>query len=78
MTDDRGDLDLTKVIDDSNELIAQLRYKLKAKCDEVLKLRKQLDYEKEEHQLTELKYNKLKDAIDTEINNRLNTVRKGV
>lgn len=78
MTDDRGDLDLTKVIDDSNQLIAQLRYKLKAKCDEVLKLRKQLDYEKEEHQLTELKYNKLKDAIDTEINNRLNTVRKGV
>ena len=78
MTDDRGDLDLTKVIDDSNQLITQLRYKLKAKCDEVLKLRKQLDYEKEEHQLTELKYNKLKDAIDTEINNRLNTVRKGV
>lgn len=78
MTDDRGDLDLTKVIDDSNQLITQLRYKLKAKCDEVLKLRKQLDYEKEEHQLTELKYNKLKDAIDTEINNRLNIVRKGV
>ena len=78
MKDDRGDLDLTKVIDDSNQLIAQLRYKLKAKCDEVLKLRKQLDYEKEEHQLTELKYNKLKDAIDTEINNRLNTVRKGI
>ena len=78
MKDDRGDLDLTKVIDDSNQLITELRYKLKAKCDEVLKLRKQLDYEKEEHQLTELKYNKLKDAIDTEINNRLNTVRKGV
>lgn len=78
MKDDRGDLDLTKIIDDSNQLIAQLRYKLKAKCDEVLKLRKQLDYEIEEHQLTELKYNKLKDAIDTEINNRLNTVRKGV
>lgn len=78
MKDDRGDLDLTKVIDDSNQLITELRYKLKAKCDEVLKLRKQLDYEKEEHQLTELKYNKLKDAIDTEINNRLNTIRKGV
>jgi hypothetical protein len=39
-------------------LIVELREKLRKSLDEVLKLRKNLDLEKEEHQLTQLKYEK--------------------
>ena len=41
-------------------------------------LRKDLDLEREEHQLTVLKYNKLKDAITLEIDNKLNKARGAV
>jgi hypothetical protein len=45
-------------------LIVELREKLRKSLDEVLKLRKNLDLEKEEHQLTQLKYEKMKDNLD--------------
>tara|TARA_R100001440_G_scaffold13691_1_gene23608 strand:+ start:757 stop:996 length:240 start_codon:yes stop_codon:yes gene_type:complete len=72
MKDDRGEHDLTKVIDDCHSLVDELRTKLKEKCNEVLDLRKQLDYAQEQTQLAELKYDKLKDAIGDEFNSRLN------
>ena len=59
-----------------NKLILDLRSKLSKSLQEVLKLRKDLDLEKEEHQLTVLKYNKLKDAITLEIDNKLNKARE--
>ena len=43
-----------------NTLILDLRSKLSKSLQEVLQLRKDLDLEKEEHQLTVLKYNKSK------------------
>ena len=58
-----------------NKIILDLRTKLSKSLQEVLQLRKDLDLEKEEHQLTVLKYNKLKDAITLEINNKLNKAR---
>ena len=61
-----------------NKLILDLRSKLSKSLQEVLKLRKDLDLEKEEHQLTVLKYNKLKDAITLEIDNKLNKARGAV
>ena len=61
-----------------NTLILDLRSKLSKSLQEVLKLRKDLDLEKEEHQLTVLKYNKLKDAITLEIDNKLNKARGAV
>ena len=39
-----------------NKVIIDLREKLRKSLNEVLKLRKDLDLEKEEHQLTQLKY----------------------
>ena len=44
-----------------NKLILDLRSKLSKSLQEVLKLRKDLDLEKEEHQLTQLKYESMKD-----------------
>ena len=61
-----------------NTLILDLRSKLSKSLQEVLKLRKDLDLEKEEHQLTVLKYNKLKDAITLEIDNKLNKARGAI
>jgi len=43
LRDDRGKLDLTRVIDDNVSLVEELREKLKAKCNEVLDLRKEID-----------------------------------
>ena len=76
MIDNRGKLDLTKIIDDNNILIDELRSKLKAKCNDVLKLRKELDLANEEHQLCQLRYNKLKEAIDKASKDHLNKLRK--
>jgi hypothetical protein len=42
-----------------NDLVHELKLKLKSKIDEILKLRKNLDLEKEEHQLTQIKYEKM-------------------
>lgn len=61
-----------------NRIILDLRTKLSKSLQEVLQLRKDLDLEKEEHQLTVLKYNKLKDAITLEIDNKLNKARGAV
>jgi hypothetical protein len=61
-----------------NKIILDLRTKLSKSLQEVLQLRKDLDLEKEEHQLTQLKYDKLKDAITLEIDNKLNKARGAI
>jgi hypothetical protein len=58
--------------------IVELREKLRKSLNEVLKLRKDLDLEKEEHQLTQLKYEKMKDNLDVLINDKLNTARAAI
>ena len=60
-----------------NDLVHELRLKLKSKIDEILKLRKDLDLEREEHQLTQLRYNTIKNAINKEVD-RLNQRRPDV
>ena len=54
-----------------HKLIDELRAKLKNSLQEVLKLRKDLDLEREEHQLTQLRYNNVKNAINKKVD-RLN------
>tara|TARA_R110002072_G_scaffold7490_1_gene40223 strand:+ start:671 stop:865 length:195 start_codon:yes stop_codon:yes gene_type:complete len=54
-----------------HKLIDELRAKLKNSLQEVLKLRKDLDLEREEHQLTQLRYDNVKNAINKEVD-RLN------
>jgi len=66
------------MLQECNDLVHELRLKLKSKIDAILKLRKDLDLEKEEHQLTQLKYDKLKDAITLEIDDKLNKARGAV
>jgi hypothetical protein len=61
-----------------NDLVHELKLKLKSKIDEILKLRKNLDLEKEEHQLTQIKYEKMKDNLDVLINDKLNAARAAV
>ena len=61
-----------------NTLILDLRSKLSKSLQEILKLRKDLDLEKEEHQLTQLKYKKIKDNLDILINDKLNTTRAAI
>jgi len=75
---DDKEIKLDTMLKECNQLVEDLRVKLKLQIDEVLKLRKDLDLEKEEHQLTVLKYNKLKDAITLEIDNKLNKARSAV
>ena len=66
---------LKELLQDCNGLVEELRAKLKLKIDDILALRKQLDLAREETQLAELRYNKLKDAIEKESNDRLNKLR---
>ncbi len=66
---------LKELLQDCNGLVEELRAKLKLKIDDILALRKQLDLAREETQLVELRYNKLKDAIEKESNDRLNKLR---
>ena len=68
-----------------NEIINELRSKLHDKDqlinllrDDYMKIRKDLDLEKEEHQLTQLKYEKMKDNLDTLINDRLNAAKEAI
>jgi len=75
---DDKEIKLDTMLKECNQLVEDLRVKLKLQIDEVLKLRKDLDLEKEEHQLTVLKYNKLKDAITLEIDIKLNKARGAV
>ena len=75
---DDKEIKLDTMLKECNQLVEDLRVKLKLQIDEILKLRKDLDLEKEEHQLTVLKNNKLKDAITLEIDNKLNKARGAV
>ena len=60
-----------------HQLIDELRIKLKKSLQDVLQLRKDLDLEREEHQLTQLRYNTIKNAINKEVD-RLNQRRPDV
>tara|TARA_Y100001938_G_scaffold7100_1_gene8783 strand:- start:408 stop:665 length:258 start_codon:yes stop_codon:yes gene_type:complete len=66
---------LNEVLKDCHDLVAELRVKLKLKCDDILKLRKDLDLAREEIQLAELRYNTLKNAVDKAANDKLNKAR---
>ena len=61
-----------------NTLILDLRSKLSKSLHEVLKLRKDLDLEKEEHQLTELKYQSMKDMLTDKLDDKINAARGAV
>jgi len=61
-----------------NTLILDLRSKLSKSLQEVLKLRKDLDLEKEEHQLTQLKYESMKNNLDKVMTDKLNAARAAV
>ena len=61
-----------------NTLILDLRSKLSKSLQEVLQLRKDLDLEKEEHQLTQLKYESMKNNLDKLMTDKLNSARGAV
>ena len=61
-----------------NTLILDLRSKLSKSLQKVLKLRKDLDLEKEEHQLTQLKYESMKNNLDKLMTDKLNSARGAV
>ena len=66
---------LSEVLKECHDLVAELRVKLKLKCDDILQLRKDLDMAREETQLAELRYKTLKDAVDKAANDKLNKAR---
>ena len=68
-----------------NEIINELRSKLHDKDqlinllrDDYMKIRKDLDLEKEEHQLTQLKYESMKNNLDKLMTDKLNAARAAV
>jgi hypothetical protein len=61
-----------------NRIILDLRTKLSKSLQEVLQLRKDLDLEKEEHQLTQLKYESMKNNLDSLISDKLNTAKYAI
>ena len=61
-----------------NTLILDLRSKLSKSLQEVLQLRKDLDLEKEEHQLTELKYQSMKDMVTNKLDDKINAARGAI
>ena len=61
-----------------NTLILDLRSKLSKSLQEVLQLRKDLDLEKEEHQLTQLKYQSMKDMVTNKLDDKINAARGAV
>ena len=75
---DDKEIKLDTMLQECNQLVENLRVKLKSQIDEVLKLRKNLDLEKEEHQLTQLKYNSIKSNLNTVLNDKLNAARAAV
>ena len=75
---DDKEIKLDTMLQECNQLVEDLRVKLKSQIDEVLKLRKDLDLEKEEHQLTQLKYESIKQNLDTVLNDKLNAARAAV
>ena len=68
-----------------NEIINELRSKLYDKDqlisllrDDYMKIRKDLDLEKEEHQLTQLKYEKMKDMVTNKLDDKINAARGAI
>jgi AAA+ ATPase superfamily predicted ATPase len=61
-----------------NKIILDLRTKLSKSLQEILQLRKDLDLEKEEHQLTQLKYESMKNNLDSLISDKLNTAKDAI
>ena len=61
-----------------NKIILDLRTKLSKSLQEVLQLRKDLDLEKEEHQLTQLKYESMRDNLNKVMTDKLNAARAAV
>ena len=61
-----------------NKVIIDLREKLRKSLNEVLELRKSLDLQKEETQLFQLKYEKMKENLDSFINNKLDAARGAI
>ena len=68
-----------------NEIINELRSKLHDKDqlinllrDDYMKIRKDLDLEKEEHQLTQLKYEKMKDIVTNKLDDKINAARGAI
>ena len=57
------DKDLTKVLQDCEALVKELRTKLKNKCDEVLKLRKDIDILQTDNDLKDYELGLLKNKI---------------
>ena len=57
------DKDLTKVLLDCEALVRELRTKLKDKCDEVLKLRKDIDILQTDNDLKDYELGLLKNKI---------------
>jgi hypothetical protein len=57
------DKDLTKVLQDCEALVRELRTKLKDKCDEVLKLRKNIDILQTDNDLKDYELGLLKNKI---------------
>ena len=70
------DKDLTKVLQDCEALVKELRTKLKNKCDEVLILRKDIDILQTDNDLKDyelgLLKNKLKATYGEKLNDRSN------
>ena len=68
--------DLNKVLQDCEALVRELRTKLKDKCDEVLKLRKDIDILQTDNDLKDyelgLLKNKLKATYGEKLNDRSN------
>ena len=75
---DDKEIKLDTMLKECNQLVEDLRVKLKLQIDEVLKLRKDLDLEKEEHQLTQLKYESMKNNLDSLISDKLNTAKDAI
>ena len=61
-----------------NKIILDLRTKLSKSLQQILQLRKDLDLEKEEHQLTQLKYESMKNNLDSLISDKLNTAKNAI
>ena len=76
MMKQHNDKDLTKVLQDCEALVKELRTKLKNKCDEVLKLRKDIDILQTDNDLKDyelgLLKNKLKATYGEKLNDRSN------
>lgn len=75
---DDKEIKLDTMLQECNQLVENLRVKLKSQIDEVLKLRKDLDLEKEEHQLTQLKYESMRDNLNKVMTDKLNAARAAV